>query len=107
MSTNSPTRVLAERAVALRWPALPADVQARVLFAVRDALACAVGGSVTDLARLHRTVLRVIAAEQATVIGGGVRSAAAPAAYHNATATNAMDYDDTARHSGHPGSVVI
>jgi 2-methylcitrate dehydratase PrpD len=103
----SPTRALAERAAGYRWHALPADVRERILFAVRDALACAAGGSGTDLARLHLTALGLSGAAEATVIGAGQRAPAAAAAYHNATATNAMDYDDTARHSGHPGSAVV
>ena len=104
---TTPTAALAELAAHHRWDDLPADVRERVLFAVRDALACAVGGSQTDLAQIHRAALGVAPAHEATVVGVDERGAAPSAAYHNATAINAMDWDDTARHSGHPGSVVV
>jgi 2-methylcitrate dehydratase PrpD len=84
---------------------LPETVRGRVLFALKDHLACSVGGATTDLAVLHRRALGLPTPAEATVHGAG-RATAPAAAFLNATAANAMDFDDTARHSGHPGAAV-
>jgi 2-methylcitrate dehydratase PrpD len=87
------------------FAALPLALRARTLEAVHDALACAVGGARTDLALTHRAALG-LQGDGATVIGAG-RAAPGNAAWLNAVAINAMDYDDTARVSGHPGATVV
>jgi len=108
---EGPTLALARILAAIDFPALGPDIQARTIEAVHDALACAVGGARTDVAVLYRAALGTDGPAQggATVIGSGAVRATTPAlaAWHNAAAINAMDYDDTARVSGHPGASVV
>src|SRR5207247_5197930 len=73
---------------------------------VLDHLGCALGGSRTPLARAAADVAVADRGSGATVIGTRRRAAPGPAAFANATAANALDYDDTGA-TGHPGATVI
>ena len=100
------TLELARILASIRYADQPAPIRARVLEAVHDALACAIGGARSDLGRIWR-FLPGMAGDGATVLGTGMRAAPATAALLNAVAINALDWDDTARVSGHPGAAVI
>lgn len=104
---SSPTSSLARLAVGITWDTTPADVQQRVLLAVRDTLACGVAGYDTPLARMHRVSNPVTAGGRSLIIGSTEFASAQSAAFHNATAMNAMDFDDTAAVSGHPGAPIL
>ena len=98
---------LATLACGFDWPSAPEDVKTRLLMAVRDSIACGIAGSVTSLARIHRSAISSVGEGECTIIGTGQKTSVAAAAFHNATAINALDYDDTASVSGHPGAPVF
>lgn len=98
---------LATLACGVDWPSAPEDVKTRLLMAVRDSIACGIAGSVTSLARIHRSANDIRGEGECTIIGTGQKAGVAAAAFHNATAINALDFDDTASVSGHPGAPVF
>src|SRR5262249_58552613 len=67
---------------------------------------CARGGRGTPLARIAADAVTEDGGGPATVIGTRRRAAPGRAAFANAMAANALDYDDTGA-TGHPGSTVI
>src|SRR5215475_13124790 len=99
------TEVLARYAAAVRLEDAPAAVVDRLKTLVLDHLGCALGGSRTPLARAAAAVATADAGA-ATVVGSRRRAAPGPAAFTNAVAANALDYDDTGA-TGHPGSTII
>jgi len=103
MST-SPTAVLARYTAAASLDSVPAPVVQRVKELILDHLGCALGGSRTPLARAAADVAG--GGGDATVIGTSIKAAAGPAAFANAMAANALDYDDTGP-TGHPGATII
>jgi 2-methylcitrate dehydratase PrpD len=104
--TQSPTATLAGYARALALGDAPAPVVRKLKELVVDHLGCALGGSLTPLARAARAVACAGSETAATVVGTRERAAPGPAAFANAMAANALDYDDTGA-TGHPGSTVI
>lgn len=103
MST-SPTAVLARYTVGASLDAVPAPVVQKVKELILDHLGCALGGSRTPLARAAADV--AAGGGGATVIGTSNKAAPGPAAFANAMAANALDYDDTGP-TGHPGATII
>lgn len=106
MAPNA-TGTLASHAVSLSWDRLPTDVQDIVRQALFDAICCGIAGSETDLATIYRKALDLPSPKQAHLLGVPFQTTAPAAAFHNALAVNALDYDDTGGSGGHPGSVVI
>lgn len=104
---SSPTTSLARLATRLDWESTPSDVQRRVLLAVRDTLACGVAGYDTPLASMHRQANPINGGGNSQIVGSLISTSAQSAAFHNATAMNAMDFDDTAAVSGHPGAPIL
>jgi len=103
---DSPTLTLARFALDLSLDAVPAPVLRMVKRLVLDHLGCALGGSRTPLARIAADVARADRGGPAIVVGTRHHAAPGPAAFANAMAANALDYDDTGA-TGHPGSTVI
>jgi 2-methylcitrate dehydratase PrpD len=103
MST-SPTAVLARYIAAASLEDVPAPVVQKVKELILDHLGCALGGSRTPLARAAADVAGN--GGGATVIGTSIKAAPGPAAFANAMAANALDYDDTGP-TGHPGATII
>jgi 2-methylcitrate dehydratase PrpD len=103
MST-SPTAVLAHYTAAASLDGVPAPVVQKVKELILDHLGCAVGGSRTPLARAAADVAGN--GGGATVAGTRTKAAPGPAAFANAIAANALDYDDTGA-TGHPGATII
>jgi 2-methylcitrate dehydratase PrpD len=113
----SPTAVLARYTVEASLDRVPAPVVQKVKELILDHLGWALGGSRTPLARAAEvayygaaiggaTIGAAPSKEGATVIGTPLKAAAGPAAFANATAANALDYDDTGP-TGHPGATII
>jgi 2-methylcitrate dehydratase PrpD len=100
-----PTEALARHACLLALDDTPAAVIDRLKTLVLDHLGCALGGSRTPLGRAAAAVATADAGE-ATVLGTRRRTAPGPAAFANAAAANALDYDDTGA-TGHPGCTII
>lgn len=103
---ESPTAALARFARALSLDDVPPPVVRAVKRLVLDHLGCALGGSRTPLARAAADVAAAHGGRAATVIGTAERAVPGPAAFANAMAANALDYDDTGA-TGHPGATVI
>jgi len=104
--TDSPTLALARFAAGLSLDDVPAEVVRMAKRLVLDHLGCALGGSRTPLARIAADAVTEDGDGPATVIGTRRRAAPGRAAFANAMAANALDYDDTGA-TGHPGATVI
>jgi 2-methylcitrate dehydratase PrpD len=102
----SPTGALARFASGLALRDVPPSVVRAVKRLLLDHLGCAAGGSRTPLARAAAAVAAADGGSGATVIGTRQRAAPGPAAFANAMAANALDYDDTGA-TGHPGATLI
>jgi 2-methylcitrate dehydratase PrpD len=103
--TAGPTEALARYARRLALDDAPAAVLNRLKTLVLDHLGCTLGGSRTPLGRAAAAVATATPGG-ATVVGTGRRAAPGPAAFANASAANALDYDDTGA-TGHPGCTII
>jgi 2-methylcitrate dehydratase PrpD len=102
----SATDALARFASGLALDDVPPSVVRAVKRLLLDHLGCAAGGSRTPLARAAAAVAAADGGGAATVIGTRERAAPGPAAFANAMAANALDYDDTGA-TGHPGATLI
>ncbi len=105
-SAAGPTAALAGFACNLSLAQVPAAAVRAVKRLILDHLGCALGGSRTPLARAAAAAVGEDGGSEACVVGTGRRAAPGPAAFANAMAANALDYDDTGA-TGHPGATVI
>lgn len=106
------TAQLASWAHQLRLEDVPSDVVSLAKLATADNVGCMLAGAHTDLAEVTRSaLLEQPAGTGSTVAGTSARAPAALAAFLNAVAANALDYDDAFERGGkgigHPGSTVI
>ncbi len=99
---------LGEFAASLTWSTVPATVRHRAALALRDTIGTMYGGSTTRAAR--------IAADVATadggrfpIVGRAARASCQQAAFANAVAASALDFDDGHYAGGaiHPASVIV
>jgi 2-methylcitrate dehydratase PrpD len=105
--TVGPTVALGRHVASLTLDGAPAVVRDRLKTLLLDHVGCALGGSRTPLARMAAAVATASGGDRAaTVVGTDDRAAPGPAAFANATAANALDYDDTGV-TGHPGATII
>jgi 2-methylcitrate dehydratase PrpD len=102
---DGPTAVLARYTVDATLETVPAPVVRKIKELILDHLGCALGGSRTPLARAAAEVGGA-AAGPAAIIGTARRASLGTAAFANAMAANALDYDDTGP-TGHPGATII
>jgi 2-methylcitrate dehydratase PrpD len=101
------TMTMAQQVVELTYADLPAAAIAKCKELILDAIACGIGGSRTPIGQAALELVRQMGGHpHAKVLGSDFRGTCAMAAYANASAINAQDYDDTGR-SGHPGSSII
>jgi 2-methylcitrate dehydratase PrpD len=103
------TRVLAEKASALRYNELPAPVRELARQCVLDCLGVALAGAGDPLVRiLLDEMTDAGGAPQASVIGQSARLPALSAALVNGAAAHALDYDDVhMAMPGHPSVSVL
>jgi 2-methylcitrate dehydratase PrpD len=101
-SVTSYTRVLAEFACSVTAGDLPDSARAATRRLILDTLGCAVGGSGMPSSRIV-TELHAAAGGPpgATVLVSGDQPGLLGAVYVNAHAANALDAEETIRHSGH------
>lgn len=100
------TSKAAAHAANLKLDQLSPEVLTRAREALRDHLACAIAGNGTDLGSLVRQTLTTGIEGRARLLGSSQSTIPGLAAYCNATAANAMDFDDTSG-AGHPGASTI
>jgi 2-methylcitrate dehydratase PrpD len=99
---TSYTRVLAEFACSVAADDLPDSARAATRRLILDTLGCAVGGSGMPSTRIVAGLnAPVRAPPEATVLVSGDRLGLLGAVYVNAHAANALDAEETIRHSGH------
>jgi len=103
----SATMTMAQKVVELTYAELPTPVITKCKELILDAVACGVGGIQTPIGQAALELMRQMGGHpHATVLGADDRGPCGLAAYTNASAINAQDYDDTG-HSGHPGASII
>ncbi|MDA8048456.1 MAG: MmgE/PrpD family protein [Rhodospirillales bacterium] len=95
--------------VALRYDDLPRDVVVAALRSIVDVVGVGLAGSRTDVGRIVAERVRGrCAVEAATAIGFDFRAGCPEAALLNATASHALDFDDTSGSLiGHSSAVVF
>ena len=101
---------LAQYAVETTYADLPEAVVEHAKHAIRDSLACILGGSSMAAAQPIRDVILPMAADGLATVAGTRRRVFPPLASHiNAQLANVLDYDDTMAdgYPGHPGATVI
>jgi 2-methylcitrate dehydratase PrpD len=100
---------LAAYAAAESFERLPAATVAAARLAILDTLGVTLAGSVEDTAvRARALIAHRRSAEEATVLGTGLRTCVEDAAFANGTASHALDYDDVqASLSGHPSAPIL
>ncbi len=102
------TRSIVDTALAVEFAELPAQTQQMVRLAVLDLFACAVAGAEDDCARISAQWVRGLGgAAQSAVLGTSLRAPAAFAAYANAIAGHALDYDDVSLRMIHPSTTLV
>lgn len=100
--------VLCSYASSVQWESLPDDVKRLARMAVIDHIACAVGGVGAEWVEGARRIFEGWGGRpEATVIGSEMRLPTVWASFLNAHAANALDFDDTYRDLGHPGTTTI
>ncbi len=100
------TLAAATYAARLSLDQIPEPVRVKARQAIRDHVACAVAGSQTDLGILVRRAIGADVDGPARLLGVGRSTLPGLAAFCNATAANALDFDDTSD-AGHPGASII
>lgn len=95
-------------AAKLTWDDLPGEVRERASFALTDTVATMVGGAPTKAAMIALN-FAAAATGTAPLVARGAGSTPANAAFGNAVAASALDFDDGHYLAGaiHPGSVVV
>ena len=106
-TTQPVTRPLAEFASAVTFEELPGDVVHQAVRLIIDTLACAVAGADTRSAQLVRQVLAGGGAPEAVAIGQPGRTGMREAAFVNAVAAKARDFDDYLLHFSHLANTVV
>jgi len=103
----SATMTMAQKVVELTYAELPTPVIAKCKELILDAIACGVGGIQTPIGQAALELMRQMGGHpHAKILGTDYRGPCGLAAYTNASAINAQDYDDTGQ-SGHPGASII
>lgn len=102
---TGPTAALAHYTVEASLDAVTAPVVRKLKELILDHLGCALGGSRTPLAQAAAEAVSA-ASDGATIAGTPRKTSLGPAAFANAMAANALDYDDTGP-TGHPGATII
>ena len=108
-SASDLTRTLAERACGISYDMLPGEVLAVARQCVLDYLGVAIAGADDPLVRiLLEEIAETGGAEQASVIGHGLRLPMLSAALVNGAAGHALDFDDVnIAMPGHPSVAIL
>ena len=101
------TSTIAEQVVRNTYANIPKSVISKCKELILGALCCGIAGSKTPIGKAVVELAEELGGNpHSTVIGTNMRTAFTSAAFVNASAINAMDYDDTAQ-TGHPGSSIL
>lgn len=100
------TEAVATWIAELNWNDLPSSVISQAKRCFIDHLGCVAGGTQSEPGRIAAdAAVNWGGPPEATIVGSAQRVAARHAAFANATAANALDFDDT--YYGHPGATTF
>jgi len=100
------TRQLAESVNNIDYDQLPKEIVLKVKYVLLDSIGCALGGYITDRARIGMELIEEWGGKpQATIIGSH-RTSCPLAAFCNSELMNALDYDHCGPLAGHVGPFV-
>jgi 2-methylcitrate dehydratase PrpD len=106
--TDTLTRHIVDTALTVDFGDLPDGTRQMVKLAVLDLLACTVAGTEDECARITAEWVRDLGGRpDALVLGTSVRAPSAFAAYANATAAHALDFDDVSLRMIHPSATLV
>jgi 2-methylcitrate dehydratase PrpD len=103
---TSYTRLLSEFSCAIATDAIPAPALDATRRLILDTLGCAVGGTGVPSSDIV-TRVRAAGPAQATLLVDGARVGLLPAVHVNAHRANALDAEETIRHSGHLAAATV
>jgi 2-methylcitrate dehydratase PrpD len=100
---------LARRSVGLRYEDMPGDVLRWAKVAIADTVGCAIAGAAEDTAKIAlRIAVGGAPGGPCTVLGTRDRLRPLDAAFANAVAGHALDFDDTSKSmAGHPTVIIL
>lgn len=100
---------LARRSVGLHYADMPADVLRWAKVAIADTVGCAIAGAAEDTANIALNIAAGGApGGPCTVLGTDERLRPLDAAFANAVAGHALDFDDTSKSmAGHPTVIIL
>lgn len=106
---NSETNLLAEWIATMRLEDVPSEVIQHAKLCILDSIGCMIAGNASPACVTIHNVLARHAAGGTIVPGTGKTLAVLNAAYLNAQAANALDFDDSFRSGApsHPGATVV
>ncbi|WP_279483319.1 MmgE/PrpD family protein [Aureimonas sp. SK2] len=108
----SATAALARFAAELRYEDIPSDLREKIKLHILDSIGCGVAGASNPLTgQLARFAVGEYAAGPCPILGSETRLGPIGAAFVNAGAMNALDFDDglefDGRGMGHPGATIV
>jgi 2-methylcitrate dehydratase PrpD len=103
---TSYTRLLSEFSCAITPSQIPAQALDATRRLILDTLGCAVGGAGVPSSRIV-TRVRAAGPAEATLLVDGTRVGLLPAVHVNAHLANALDAEETFRHSGHLAAATV
>jgi len=103
---TSYTRLLSEFSCSIATDAIPARALDATRRMILDTLGCTVGGTGVPSSDIV-TRVRAAGPAQATLLVDGARVGLLPAAHVNAHRANALDAEETIRHSGHLAAATV
>ena len=103
---TSYTRLLSEFSCAVTADAIPARALDATRRLILDTLGCAVGGTGVPSSGIV-TRVRAAGPAEATLLVDGTRVGLLPAVHVNAHRANALDAEETIRHSGHLAAATV
>jgi 2-methylcitrate dehydratase PrpD len=105
---QSPTRILSDYAVGVKYEDIPKEVIESTKMFILDSIGCAVGGSQLEPGKIIVEFFEAMGGlPEATVFATGKKLPLINAAYVNSYLANVLDFDDTYANMAHPATPVI
>jgi 2-methylcitrate dehydratase PrpD len=104
----SVTHELAKYIAKARYEDFPQEVIDKARLLILDTLGCALGGFSTVLGEIVVDAIKELGGNpHATIVGDGGKVNCVEASYVNAILADALDFEDTVGHLGHPAATII
>lgn len=101
------TKQLSESVIKMKYETLPQDLVEKTKLMVLDSLGCALGGYITDRARIMLELIKEFGGNDRATLIGSYRTSSPLAAFGNSELMNALDYDYIGPLSSHVGPYVL